>query len=70
MADNSNIKVGADMSSFDEAIDKSAKKAEKSFGDILNSVKKTGSNVKKELREVTNAMASMLANGVDPASAE
>ena len=67
---NENIRVGADMTSFDQSMEQSAKKAEQSFYDIVNSVKKSSSNVKKELREVQNAMTSMLANGVSPASAE
>lgn len=67
---NENIKVGADMTSFDQSMEQSAKKAEQSFYDIVNSVKKSSSDVKKELREVQNAMTSMLANGVSPASAE
>ena len=67
---NENIRVGADMTSFDQSMEQSAKKAEQSFYDIVNSVKKSSSNVKKELREVQNAMTSMLANGVSSASAE
>ena len=67
---NSNIKVGADMTSFDQAMDESAKKAEKSFADIVDSVKTANVNVKKELRQITNAMTSMLAQGVSPASEE
>ena len=58
---NENIRVGADMTSFDQSMEQSAKKAEQSFYDIVNSVKKSSSNVKKELREVQNAMTSMLA---------
>ena len=65
---NTNIKVGADMSSFDESIQKSANEATKSFEKIVNTVKASGSNVKKELREVTNAMQSLLSNGIGPTS--
>ena len=65
---NTNIKVGADMSSFDESIQKSANEAAKSFEKIVNTVKASGSNVKKELREVTNAMQSLLSNGIGPTS--
>ncbi len=65
---NTNIKVGADMSSFDESIQKSANEAAKSFDKIVNTVKTSGSNVKKELREVTNAMQSLLSNGIGPTS--
>lgn len=67
---NENIKVGADMTSFDQSMEQSAKKAEQSFYDIVNSVKKSSANVKKELRDITGAMTSMLAQGVSPASAE
>lgn len=58
------------MRSFDKSMENSAKVAEKSFGDIVSAVKTTDTNVKKELRQLTNAMTSMLANGVDPASKE
>ena len=58
------------MSSFDKAMEDSAKKAEKAFDDIVDAVKTTDTNVKKELRQITNAMTSMLANGVDPAAKE
>ena len=44
---NENIRVGADMTSFDQSMEQSAKKAEQSFYDIVNSVKKSSSNVKK-----------------------
>lgn len=67
---NENIRVGADMTSFDQSMEQSAKKAEQSFYDIVNSVKKSNANVKKELRDITGAMTSMLAQGVSPASAE
>ena len=67
---NENIKVGADMTSFDQSMEQSAKKAEQSFYDIVNSVKKSSANVKKELRDITGAMTSMLAQGISPASAE
>ena len=67
---NTNIKVGADMTSFDQSMDQSAKNAEKSFSEIMNSVKTSGASVKKELRQITNAMTSMLASGVSPASEE
>ena len=40
---NENIRVGADMTSFDQSMEQSAKKAEQSFYDIVNSVKKTSS---------------------------
>lgn len=65
---NENIRVGANMSSFDKAMDNSAKNAEKAFDDIVKSVKTTDTNVKKELSQITKAMTSMLANGVNPAS--
>jgi len=58
------------MTSFDAAMSESAKNAEKSFGEIMNSVKTSGASVKKELRQITGAMTSMLASGVAPASEE
>lgn len=47
---NENIRVGADMTSFDQSMEQSAKKAEQSFYDIVNSVKKSSSNVKRAAR--------------------
>lgn len=67
---NANINVGANMTSFDQSLENSAKKAEKSFDEIVNSVRTSGASVKKELRQITNAMTSMLASGVSPASEE
>lgn len=63
-----NIGVNVDTTKARTDLQQTEEVATKSAHQIAQETKKTGTNVKKELRELKNAMASMLADGIDPVS--
>lgn len=63
-----NIGLHSDSTQARDDIKQTVDTATKSAHQIAQETKKTGTNVKKELRELKNAMSSMLADGIDPIS--